>query len=149
MSDLVNQLMKEIYKCYEITKQKHESCCTTRSQLLYIALKHSGFKPRMLRYLNSEEQENRIKIKLISGEEFESHVVILLNNKILDSNLSERIPKKDYERKIKEINAGMIIISKDYWTNPNIAELKEICYKCDLSHLFIEALKNPQNSKPN
>lgn len=35
-----------------------------------------------------------------------------------------------------------------HWTNPNKDELKRICDQCDLSHLFTDALEDPENFKP-
>lgn len=59
MSNLVDRLLQEIYKkCYK----RHKINCKIRSQLLYGALKDKGYEPRMLRYLNSEDQEKRVKI---------------------------------------------------------------------------------------
>jgi hypothetical protein len=138
--------MQEIYKkCYK----RYKINFTTRSQLLYVALKNNGFKPRMWRYLNSKNQEKRVKIKLVSGEKFESHVVILLDDNILDSNLPQKMLKEEYEKRIKEINKKIMVISTEYWTNPSKDDLKRICDQCNLSYFFTEALKNPENFKPN
>ena len=146
MFNLVDRLIHEIYeKCYK----RYKIDCTTRSQLLYVTLKNNGFEPRMWRYLNSKNQENRVKIKLMSGEKFESHVVILLDDYILDSNLPQKILKKEYEKGIKKINKKIMVISTEYWTNPSKDELKRICDRCNLSPLFTEALKDPENFKPN
>lgn len=142
VSDLLDQMMKEIHECYKIAKRKHNSVCTTRSQLLYFALKKKGFEPRMLRYLTSKEQEKRVRIKLISGEMHESHVVVLLDGDILDSNLPERIPKEEYDKKMNEINKGVMIISNDYNPKADKEDLKRICNEGGLSCLFTEALKD-------
>ena len=141
VTDLVDQVVREIHKCYKIAKQKHNSVCTTRSQLVYLVLKDNGFKPKILRYFTSKKQEKRIKIILISREISESHVVVLLNADILDSNLPRKIPKEKYDEKIGEINKGIRIISDKYDQNINKNELKKICDGCGLSYLFTDALK--------
>ena len=141
---LVDRLVEEIYKkCYK----KHKIDCTTRSQLLYVALKNIGLNPIMLRYLNSKDQEKRVKIRLLSGEKYESHVVILLDNNILDSNLLHKMTKEEYDKKIREINKGITVISIKYQSPINKEWLEKMCEECNLSSFFTEALKNPENFK--
>jgi len=140
-SDLVNHLIKEIHRCYKIAKQKHNSSCTTRSQLLYLALKNNGFEPKILRYLSSEKQEG-VKFKLISGEMFESHVVVLLDKDILDSNLPKKVSKDRYEKELNKINKGVKIYSIEYNIKMNENDLKRICDECNLSHYFTDSLEN-------
>ncbi len=138
--DIVNELLLEVNKCYKIAISKSNSCCTTRSQLLCYALKKKGMNPTLLRYLTSKNQDERVKFKLISGEEFISHVVVILGGNILDSNLNEVLSKKEYEKRLHTINRGLTIKPMGYQIRPNLDELKRVVKDCGLSSHFLSIL---------
>ena len=135
--DVVNELLVEVNKCYKIAISKSNSCCTTRSQLLYYVLKKKERNPTLLRYFTSKNQDERVKFKLISGEEFISHVVVMLDDDILDSNLNGFLCKREYEKRLHTINKGLTIKHAEYQIRPNLDELRRIVDNCKLSHHFL------------
>jgi len=98
--------------------------CSTRAKLLYLQLKHMGHNPIILRYfIKGEENKNddkRKKITLIDGQEFSSHVVVLLDNFILDTNISKILTKEEYEEQTKK-KSNSDIIGVEY--NPMVDSL--------------------------
>ena len=97
----------------------------------------------MIRYQSSRDQNRRTKICLISGEkEFKSHVVVLLGDVVLDSNVGEAMPKKEYDERMRELNKGLDIFSEEYNPKPSKEELLRICEKCGLSRVFREGVRN-------
>ena len=144
----IEKLLKEIHECYKIAKKIHNSCCTTRSQLLYFALKNKGYKPKLIRYFTSKDPEKRKEFALLSGEKYTSHVVVLLDDKILDSNLDRIISKNEYEKRLNETNKGLRIFSEPYGpdkSKPRKEDLLRICKECRLSSDFTNAIKNLNN----
>ena len=135
--DIANELLLEVNKCYKIAISKSNSCCTTRSQLLYYALKKKGMNPTLLRYFTSKNQDERVKFKLISGEKFISHVVVMLDDNKLDSNLNGVLSKRGYEKRLHTINRGLTIKPVEYQIIPNLYELNSIVKDCRLSPHFL------------
>jgi len=88
-------LLKELYRAYK--NGNPELSCLTRSQLLFLCLEKIGLSSKIIEYTvegndkkNFEEKE---KFYHISGHKLPSHVVVLLNGKILDANLDPDIYK--------------------------------------------------------
>ena len=100
--DEIQELFLELYeKAY---KNNKKSGCTTRAQLLSLALKRLEYKPKIIRYFVKDEKDKdsnkRKKLVLLNRQRFPSHVVVQLGNKILDANLDRIIKKQEYDKEL-------------------------------------------------
>ena len=97
-------------------REKVSGGCTTQAQLLYLLLKHIGYDPKVIRYfIKGEENKNandRKQLTLLNGQKFPSHVVVLLDNYILDTTAPGIETKREYEEKITSKSKDVIICKK-------------------------------------
>ena len=85
--------------------------CSNRAEILYHFLKYHNQKPSVARY----KKRDGYKIILISGETVhQSHVVVVLDNWVLDSNLKVKWDKKAYIKKLHELNENQVIEMDNY-----------------------------------
>ena len=99
----IESLLKELYyKAYQ--KSNPHLGCLTRAQLLFLRLKEDGYHPKIMKYTvegnDKKNFEGKEKISHISGHEFPSHIVVLLEGYILDANITRVLPEEEYEKKI-------------------------------------------------
>lgn len=106
MDDNLKIALKELHKAYK--SGDPELSCLIRAQLLVLYLEKLGHSSKIIKYTiegndrkNSEDKE---KFYHISGHNLPSHVVVLLNDKILDANLDpdihELLDRENYENTI-------------------------------------------------
>ena len=145
--DLVDRLLEELHECYK-KYYKEEIClmdCTTRSRLLYLALKGAGMNPELLRYI-PKDGEKEIKVDKDIDRKFISHIVVLLDGWILDSVYPEKKKREDFEKELKEMNPDIEIESKEYKQGQNIrnsdrGSLECIIKLCNIPPSFSDGLE--------
>jgi len=85
--------------------------CSDRAEILYHFLKYHNQKPSVARY----KRRDGYNIILISGETVhQSHVVVVLDNWVLDSNLKIKWNKEAYIKKLHELNENQVIEMDNY-----------------------------------
>ncbi len=93
------------------SQQVNGRACSDRAEILYHFLKYHNQEPSVARY----KRRSGCNIILISGETVhQSHVVVVLDNWVLDSNLKVKWDKKAYIKKLHELNENQVIEMDNY-----------------------------------
>jgi hypothetical protein len=101
MSNIVKNILKELHGAYK--KGDPTSNCLTRAQLLFLCLEKLGYPSKIMKLTiegnDKKNFEDKEKFYHICGFQYPSHVVVLLNGKILDANLDPEVHEpRDLEK---------------------------------------------------
>lgn len=129
--------------------------CSDRVEILYHFLRYHNQKPSVARY----KRRDGHNMVLISGETVhQSHVVVVLDNWVLDSNLKVKLDKKAYIQELYELNENRVIEMDNYTIRHPSYFIKIV--RDNLSQKFQEAfndilksvnevIENPDKGKKN
>jgi hypothetical protein len=114
-NELQRYLLELHNKLY--SKKVLGKACSDRAEILYHFLKYKGEEPFLKRY----KRKNDKNIILVSGEtHYKTHVVVILDRWVLDSNIDKIQEKLVYLQKLEELNDNEVIEMKNYEERPPI-----------------------------
>lgn len=132
--------LKELHKKAYLKSPDRTLGCLFRSQLLYLVLRQDGYKPKIIKYCirgnENKNFENMRKMRHVSGHEFPTHVVVLLDGIVLDANLGKPVLKKEYETSIIKYEPQSDLLSMEDKSKLNLNSLKPYAKRSNLSQKF-------------
>ena len=144
MDDNLKIALKELHIAYKNSDPKLG--CLIRAQLLFLCLEKLGYSSKIIKYTikgnDKKNFEDKEKFYHISGHKLPSHIVVLLDGKILDPNLDpdiyEPLDRENYENTIlsyepkgklifvEEVSKIDLEICKQYASAHNLKTIKSI-----------------------
>lgn len=138
--DWIKSHFDEIHK--KMYLHERGGSCSSRSEILFFFFRHSGKNAKMERYDRNDEKN----LKMISGEtHYPSHVVVVIEDWVLDPNLNKIMDREDYLNRLQEINENQIKY-EEYTPREAKTHLKGLVSERGLSSKFQKALNWAKNN---